>query len=192
MGGLDPSPTVLRRKVQEIPGPVARVTSLLDAAPVDLAHISDEIRSHPELEALALRMTASRFLLPENSDPEIEDAVVVLGTDRLRVLVYIWSTRIRNQGTANPTASGRRISIGGSLNPTGAFIATESCVETLYLECFLQWLGLDSPAELTSRRLPPWRASGAGKSAFAGLRNTLMRDFIALIPLLNPSLMKSS
>lgn len=67
-----------------------RFDNLLGSAPADLAKISDAIRSYPDLENLIIRTVALLPVSPSDSVWSIEEATIVLGTDRLRVLVGIW------------------------------------------------------------------------------------------------------
>lgn len=82
-----------------------RLAKLLASAPVDLSGVSDEIRRYPDLESLILRPTASlavsslapslvSSLVPSTDEPlsTIEEAIVVLGTNRLRTLIDLWSS----------------------------------------------------------------------------------------------------
>lgn len=77
-----------------------RLTKLLASAPVDLSGVSNEIRRHPDLESLILRPGISLVpslppsLVPSIDEPlsTIEEAVVVLGTSRLRTLIDLWSS----------------------------------------------------------------------------------------------------
>jgi hypothetical protein len=75
--------------------PEARATALqfedlLGSAPADLTRISDEIRSHPGLDTLITRILALLAFSPAETVVSVEEAAIVLGTDRLRVLVNIW------------------------------------------------------------------------------------------------------
>lgn len=77
-----------------------RLTKLLASAPVDLSGVSNEIRRHPDLESLILRPAVSLVpslvpsLVSSTDEPltTIEEAVVVLGTNRLRTLIDAWSS----------------------------------------------------------------------------------------------------
>ena len=77
-----------------------RLTKLLASPPVDLSGVSNEIRRHPDLESLILRPGISLVpslapsLVPSIDEPlsTIEEAVVVLGTSRLRTLIDAWSS----------------------------------------------------------------------------------------------------
>ncbi|HKV49138.1 MAG TPA: hypothetical protein VJN69_13670 [Candidatus Acidoferrales bacterium] len=81
-----------------------RLAKLLASAPVDLSGVSNEIRRYPDLESLILRPDVSLStslvpspvpsLVPSVDEPlsTIEEAVVVLGTSRLRTLIDAWSS----------------------------------------------------------------------------------------------------
>jgi HD-like signal output (HDOD) protein len=69
-----------------------RLTKLLASAPIDLSGISDEIRRHPDLESLILRPAISLVPSPDEPLGTIEEAVVALGTTRLRTLIGVWSS----------------------------------------------------------------------------------------------------
>lgn len=157
-----------------VPQPVVRLNHLLDAPAIDLTCVSQEIRSQPELESLVMRMATSLALSRSESVHRLEDAIVMLGADRLRVVLYLWSL-LRQKAVEIPSVDARE-----GWSP-----------EALYLASFLRYLGLDSPdaailhSEMFSFALDPQRAE------FADLRDMLMRDFLALIPILDPSLLKS-
>ncbi|HXX43503.1 MAG TPA: HDOD domain-containing protein [Candidatus Acidoferrales bacterium] len=154
------------------PPPVCRINRLLGAEIVDLSRVAREIRSHPDLESLVLQMAVSLALSPARSLGTLEETVFVLGTDRLRVLLYTWSLLQRKLPQVHPSAS-----VGWT-------------PEALYLASFLRYLGLDSPDaailhnEMFAFALDPQRAE------FADLRDTLMRDFLSLIPVLAPSILR--
>jgi len=157
----------------EPPLPVQRITRLLESEPIDFARVSKEIRSHSDLESLISRMVVSLALQPVDLSLTLDEAIVVLGVDRLRILLYTWSLLQRRTLHIHPPAA-------------------PSCwsPEALYLASFLRYLGLDSPdaailhREMFSFALEPERAE------FADLRDTLMRDFLSLIPVLDPSILR--
>jgi hypothetical protein len=121
-----------------------------------------------------MRMATSLALSPTESLRTPEEAVVLLGTDRLRVVLYMWSLR------KHDSAKNSSLSATADWSP-----------EALYLASFLRYLGLDSPdaailhSEMFSFALDPQRAE------FADVRDMLMRDFLALLPMLDPSLLTS-
>lgn len=71
---------------------VARLSVLLEQATIDLGEISTAIRVCPEFERLVLQTSDSLALSLGIPTPGIEDAVVVLGKDRLKILLRIWSS----------------------------------------------------------------------------------------------------
>jgi len=158
----------------DVPVPVMRLNDLLDAGLIDIESIGREIRAEPELEFLTTRMVASLALSPVNSVVRIEDAVVLLGKDRLRVVLYMWSVLRQKGAQILRTCADEGWS-----------------VEALYLASFLRYLGLDSPdaavlhSEMFGFALDPQRRESAS------LRDILMRDFLALVPILDPSLLRS-
>jgi hypothetical protein len=166
------------------------LTDLLAAVPVDLARISKHIRSHAEISELMIKLAGS-LLLSGESKITIEEAAVMLGTDRLHVLACMWSIieqygeEDRAEKRSNLTADARND------QPTSCIQGISWTAQTLYLATFLRCLGLDSPdSELPRDRMQPagrtWQAED-----FADLRNILMRDFLALLPSLNPFVSKA-
>ena len=165
------------------------LTDLLGAVPVDLARISEHIRSHTEISELMIRLAGS-LLLSGESTITIEEAAVMLGTDRLHVLACMWSIieqygeEDRAEKRSNPEADAR------GDQPISCIQGISWTAQTLYLATFLRCLGLDSPdSELPGDRMQPatqtWQAQD-----FADLRNVLMRDFLALLPSFNPLVSK--
>jgi|HubBroStandDraft_6_1064221.scaffolds.fasta_scaffold05152_10 hypothetical protein len=156
---------------------------LLSSAPVDLGRISDEIRSNPGLESFVMGILALLSLSPDDSVRSVEEATIVLGTDRLRVLVNIWLL-VREKGA--------RAGLDPPIVPNNAAslgLGTQRSTETLSLGALKQWFGLDllcPGAGIASRfnadaQLP--------KNRLADLASLLMSDFISLIPFLDPALM---
>lgn len=138
-----------------------------------MSRVAQEIRSHPELESLVLRMATSLALPLVDSMRTLEEAVVMLGTDRLRVLLYTWSLLTRKAAQALPPG-----------------VVTDWSPEALYLASFLRYLGLDSPDAAILHSEMFFFALDSRRAEFADLRDTLMRDFLALIPVLHPSLLR--
>jgi hypothetical protein len=174
------------QSAREMPDLVLRLTHLLSAAPVDLARISEEIRSQPKLDALVMRLTASLLLSPESLVTTLEEAAVLLGTDRLRVIAYMWSSR-SEECCATSFDAPSQTNAGGSENRHSNSLCSSAgpTPETLYLAGFLQWLRLDSPNSASSGKQAPCFAAGLQRGQFAELRNIMMRDFLALDPVLN-------
>lgn len=166
---------------------VLRFEKLLSTEPVDLARISTEIRAHPEMEALATRLLVSLALSSGEAAGSIEEAAVSLGTDRLRVLVYMWSLLQRK-----PPAAG----FWGKKTPREAVPSTEAAgagaplpdanPESLYLSSFVHWLGLDLSAPGLGSHKDPRLNHGIYAERVAGLTETLARDFLSLLPFLAP------
>jgi HD-like signal output (HDOD) protein len=167
------------------PGLASRLAHLLDRAPVDLARLSEEIRSEPHLEALVIGLTDSLQLSPENLVRTLEQAAIVLGTDRLRVMVYLWSTRMEDCRASNFRSRANR-STSPATEDQGKFFSTAvgPIPELLYLAGFLRWLGLNSLKPATSGKRAPCFALGVQPGQFTDLRNILISDFLALVPVL--------
>ncbi|HXQ25240.1 MAG TPA: hypothetical protein VN822_02425 [Candidatus Acidoferrales bacterium] len=186
-GGHDPDPGSRAKNAADAPASLRRLIGLLSAEAVDLARVGEEIRAHPALETLVKRLTASLVLSPEGSSPKLEDSAVVLGTHRLRVLIYMWSILQGLAGSDDPLAGNESDSGGQPVT----FDAPQTWnPEAFYLASFLRCLGLDSPGALTPRSVPSCFAPSLQSEEFAELRNLLMRDFVSLIPILNPALLK--
>jgi HDOD domain len=193
-GSKDPfgvSSGFLKRDARDVSDTALRLTRLLRSAPVDLARIGREIRAHPDLEALIMRLAASLGLSIGSTGLTIEEAAVVLGTDRLRVLVYMWSLLPDERGAAESRRTDES-QLGDTVAAlsilTSAFPAGNP--ETLYLAGFLRWLGLDLPDPATPRDEPPCFAAGLQSADLPGLTDILVRDLVALIPVLDPAFLK--
>lgn len=175
----------------------AQIATLLDSDAVDLSGISDAIRAQPELKHLVLAMTESLALAPGLVPGNVEEAAVVLGKNRLRVLVEAWSS-IRDRGDigfGNGCAEfGSRLSNKQSMvvSPDAAEKSRELPQgvevepEVLYLSSFFHWLGLDgdsaNPAESRSSAL----GARTWSNDSAGLADLLLRDLACLTPYLEP------
>jgi hypothetical protein len=180
LGGSKPDPR----------DPAQRLTSLLGAAPVDLGHISREIRAHPDLEALVIRLSGLLVLSPEGSITSVEEAAVVLGTDRLRILVHAWSS-LQNSGPTMKLFGNCALDTDGTptSEPSSQAFAPWT-PEMLYVASVLHCLGLDAALPAIA---PAQAASGFGlrTGQLAGLTDLLMQDFISLIPVLGPAFLNS-
>lgn len=165
-----------------------RLNRLLDASPADLEGIASEIRNHLELVAMIMKLTAS--LAPETIPCTLEEAVVVLGTHRLRVLVYMWSVLPQAYKTVEQSARETNSSAIGEDESAYARTSAQWTPEALYLASFLRWLGLDTPGAANAPQLAAHLASGISGSDHAALHELLMQDFISLIPVLDPALLK--
>jgi hypothetical protein len=186
----DPARTVPFEARLPAADPVAKLHDVLSAAPVDLCQIADEMRAHPEFEAMVMRLASSLLLSPESSVGTIEEAVVALGTDRLRLLLHIWSLFRKSPGAeqageraeSKPSSPVNKESsafpLNGSLHP-----------EALYLATFLRYLGWDSGSSAaTSIAAPPMASTGLAAGLFESAE--LFSNCISLIPLLGADLLK--
>lgn len=162
------------------PQAAAKLIDLLVSDPIDLAGISNEIRRNPGLEPLVLRLGISLALSPDEPLNTIEEAVVVLGTSRLRVLIDLWSSadslpsdRTKEQASAPQNNS----------HNESASVATP---EALYLTNFLRCLGCEcSENALSGRRLEAW-TSKVRHDQIVALTDLFMRDFFSLLPTIQP------
>src|SRR5579863_7408043 len=69
---------------------VSKLSALLEADPVNLAEVGDTIRANPALESLILKLCESLALTLGVPVCSAEEAAIVLGRDRLRILVRAW------------------------------------------------------------------------------------------------------
>lgn len=158
------------------PQAAAHLTSLLVSDPIDLASISNEIRRSPGLETLVLRLGASLALLPDEPLNTIEEAVVILGTSRLRVVIDLWSSP-----DALPPGQ-MDLSQENSSKNAAATISPEA----RYLTNFLRCLGCEcSENVLSSQRLEAW-TSKIRHDQIVALTDLFMRDFFSLLPTIQP------
>jgi hypothetical protein len=181
--GLYSTPSSANRKnAAEAQGLAARMARLLEEAPVDLARVGQEIRAEPGLEALVLRLTASLILSPEGSAGTLEEATVALGTDRLRVLIETWSLFRQLQDAENIVGSGtdgkRHLNLA-AWTPAALYIAS-----------LLRRLGVNSPG--TTATNDPLNHAEFEIGDPAALTETLVRDFICLMPMLDPKALTSA
>jgi HDOD domain len=182
--------------VPEISGPAARLAELLAEDPVDLARVSDEIRAQPALAAMVQRVAASLQLSPEGSARSVEEAAVVLGTDRLRILLHAWPVfeKARQgkpaEGTAPNNAATQAGQAGAALVAGDAGASQDAWTpESLYLASFVRFLKTGDAAEAIPPEELGMSAGGAARSEVAEMTEMLVRDFIALIPSIDPRVM---
>lgn len=166
------------------------LTDLLAVVPVDLARVSEHIRSHAEISELMIRLAGS-LLLSGESAITIEEAAVMLGTDRLHVLACMWSIIEQYREEARTEKPSNLKAEAQDDPPMPCIQGINWTAQALYLATFLRCLGLDSP----DSELPRDRIQSTGRNwqaeDFADLRNVLMRDFLALLPSLNPFVSKA-
>ena len=86
-----------------LPGYVFELNGLLGTSPVDLKRVSKVIRTDPSLTAQVIRLCNSALLNAQQPVLEIEEAVLLLGTERLRTLVLTCSLL---------ESAGQRLSVG--------------------------------------------------------------------------------
>src|ERR1700723_3829723 len=95
----------------------SRLGSLLDDGAMDLAQISDAIRACPDFERLGLRRSNSLNLSFEPRIVNVEEAAVILGKDRLKVLLETWSHAYENPPAAEnePTTKEKYVALDRSI-----------------------------------------------------------------------------
>ena len=148
-----------------------RLTDLLVSAPIDLASIGDEIRRHPDLADLVLRLGVSLALSPDEPLATVEEAVVVLGTSRLRVVMELWSS-----AAARPKAT------------ASAPQTADATPEMRYIANFLRCLDSNSPdSTLSGSRLAAW-VSKVPPDQMGALTDLFMHDFFSLLPVIQPNI----
>jgi hypothetical protein len=180
---------------------IAELDALLRVEPVNLTRVSNGFRAHPDLEFVIMRLGES-LALPLDVPPcTIEEAAIGLGTDRLRALVHALSLVKQSEPPiAKPLARpnplpGESVPAIDRLTPpapadaSSARFSEAGNLETLYLAGFLHWLGLDSRAALAAGHPAPFNTSSFHTLRVCGLTDVFMRDFITLIPFLDPSLL---
>lgn len=143
-----------------------RLAGLLSATPVDLRCLGEQNRSAPGLEALVMKLSISWARAAGNRAATVEEAAIVLGTDRLRVLVDLWS---RHMATAEPVqvAAGDHTD---SRRPPG-YQPRRGAAASLLPEVPQVACGRDAGQR--------WEWS-----------EILLRDLMSLIPLVDPALCK--
>lgn len=175
-------------------GEDTEIATLLEGDAVDLAGISQAIRAQPELKQLVLAMSESLALIPGMTPGNVEEAAVVLGKNRLRVLVKAWSS-IRNHGAEHSPVAPlalKSFSDGGRMVPPERAGAGQPSSdwgiepEILYLTSFFHWLGLDEESNESADPANRSRAMDNGASQGAGLADLLLRDLASLTPYLEP------
>lgn len=137
-----------------------RLVTLLEEDPVDLARVSDQIRSQPELADTMRRVAAYLQFAPEESVSSVEEAAIVMGTERLRALLHSWPAfqkRLRDRTEARE-ADGYRETVPGRT------------AELVDLAGFARLLGLGN------------YGLAAASPETAEISALLLRDFLALLP----------
>jgi hypothetical protein len=170
---------------------------LLDADAVDLRDVGDAIRVHPELESLVLKLCDFLALSPGVPVSSVEEAAIVLGKDRLRIVLRAWfanqwtGERSREPGPEIPEVSQRSPESGHALKGTtegrhATFLSAEFSAEILDLANFFHWTRRDAVSIVNrvgddfSHRLDLELRKAAH------LTNLLVRDLLPLVSLVNP------
>jgi HDOD domain-containing protein len=176
---------------------IAELDALLCAEPVNLTRVSNGFRAHPNLEFMIMRLGES-LALPLDIPPcTIEEAAVGLGPDRLRALVHALSLIQQGAGEIAPSqdravkipsAKDRAIATAVGDAPSTRF-AEAGNLETLYLAGFLHWLGSDSQSALAADHPASISISSIQTLRVCSLTDIFMRDFITLIPFLDPAML---
>lgn len=176
---------------------IAELEVLLCAEPVNLSRVSNGFRAHPELEHMIMRLGES-LALPLDIPPcTIEEATIGLGTDRLRALVHALSLVQEAAGKIAPSQDRAAKSTSEKdpfITPAGRDelaprFAEAGNLETLYLAGFLHWLGADSATAVAAGPAATFGRSSIHTLRICSLTDVFMRDFITLIPFLNPALL---
>jgi len=162
------------------PSAAMKLARLLSCDPLDLGCISDEIRAHPKLEVLVMRMATSLALSPNGSILSIEEAAVALGKNRLRVLVHMWSSLQGDNAKILDRRDTHHLS-GGANAP-----------EALYIASFMRLLGTDSPPKPSECKFERCLNPLVQTEDFAELTDIFGQDFISLIPFLGPTFKKET
>jgi hypothetical protein len=148
---------------------LAGLAALLEEDPVDLARISDEIRSQPELADAVRRVAGFLQLAADETVTSVEEAAIVLGTERLRILLRGWSA------FQNPFRHDTGTS-AAEKDPDRQLEAARS-PESLYLASLTRVLGFGNSV------------ATAASLETTEMSEMLLRDFLALLPRINLQLM---
>lgn len=187
-------PLVLRSEINpHIPcaeESAATLTSLLALDTLELGRISDEIRIYSGLEDMVMRLSRSLMLSPDLPPGSVEGAAILLGADRLRVLVHSWIL-IEKEKTRTISAQDRS-SYSGLCHDAGERQEPllRASPESLYLTTFLHLLGLDASAPEPFSPVSSALLPAVNRERVPGLTDILMRDFISLIPFLDAIILK--
>lgn len=176
--------------------PTARETALqfddlLGSAPADLARISDEIRSHPGLERLITRFFASLVISPGDTFRSIEEATIVLGTDRLRILVSIWLLFQKTGAEEVAVVESKITAPRARTNATPDAPESTWTPEMRYLASLMRLLGLNLASSAATSPDGSLLDSQFQKEQVQGLIELFGADFISLISSPNSAVLGS-
>lgn len=163
--------------------------ALLALDTIELCRVSDEIRLHSRLKAMVMRLSQSLVLSPDLPSSTVEAAAILLGVDRLRVLVHAWTLVEREK--ANAAAAPECASSLRADDSEHHDSLSSAMPESLYLTTFLHLLGLDASTPQPYPRVSPILLPTADLIHVPVLTDILMRDFISLIPFLDATILKA-
>lgn len=168
----------------------ATLSSLLALDTIELCRISDEIRLHSGLEAMVMRLSHSLLLSPDLPPTSVEGAAILLGADRLRVLVHAWTLLEQEITSKAEHGDASSMRSGGDLGRLDSL----SCAtpESLYLTTFLHLVGLDASTSQPYPQVSGVLLPTGDLEHVPALTDILMRDFISLIPILDATILKAS
>src|SRR5215831_11513890 len=163
--------TVARSEAQ------AHFSQLLFSNPIDLARVAAEVRSQPGLESLVMRLSASLVLSTDGPPATLEEAVVVLGTERLWILIDLWSSPEHNSVRQN-------IALPESIGQSADHLTPSNTLESRYISNFLR--SVRSMGQESAGLTPaPWNSKMSPDQIFA-FTDLFMRDFFSLLPAIHP------
>jgi hypothetical protein len=165
--------------------PAALLTALLNTAPVDLCRVSEEMRAHPDLRALVVRLAAYPSLSPDALGTTLEQAVVVIGIARLRALVYLWSLLRQKRGSNRIPDAREPNSTFGGRHKTFSRNRSMSQKEIAHLSKFLD--SLDSDSAIPQKYQAPLESSEPEDAEFLELTDLLVRDIVSFLPSTAPA-----
>lgn len=167
----------------------ATLSSLLALDTIELCLISDEIRLHSGLEAMVMRLSHSLLLSPDLPPTTVEGAAILLGVDRLRVLIHAWTLIEQERaGAAEDSDSTSGLCVDDFGRQNSLSYATP---ETLYLTTFLHLMGLDASTPQPYPHVSHVLLPSGDLEHVPALTDILMRDFISLIPFLDATILKA-
>ena len=178
----------------------ASLMRLLEADAVDLRNVGDAIRVHPELESLVLELCNLLVLAPEDPASSVEEAAIVLGKERLRTVVHVWSANqwagevgLGPQPANRDVAAGNQNSgrvPGGTIDGRPAsFLWSEFSAEVLDLASFFHWARRDLVSFVNGGGENHARRLDLELRHASHLTDLLVRDLLSLISLLNPAVL---
>lgn len=174
---------------------------LLDADAVDLRDVGDAVRIHPELEALILKLCDFLALSPGVPVASVEEAAIVLGKDRLRIVVHAWSVnQWAGEAARGPQAGFSDVTMhhqeSAPVPTAGAatteerhtrFLSAEFSTEMLGLANFFHWARRDAVSFVNRAGENHVHRLDLELRQAAQLTDLLVRDVLSLVSLVNPA-----